>query len=271
MTDTENNNGNFDSFALNREIAYKGELGRLREEYCRRYIEKKQEIFERLKQEHQELARSRSETISCGKGCSTCCCLFVNATLQEAEAICYYLYQNEDLLARFLENYPAWRARVKEAGDPFRAKGEETAPSPGWESTRGGKMGDLGRYWRSRIPCPFLADNACSIYPVRPTMCAGLIVTSPPEWCDPQHPDHARKKPFQITNRALLEDRTFYGMELERPVWSFFPMMVHNILEWGLLGIPDIPGKKQLVDRFMGDPQVRRIIGEHVRRAKGEL
>jgi Fe-S-cluster containining protein len=260
-----------DSFALNREIAYKGELGRLREEYCRRYIEKKQEIFERLKQEQQDLVRSRSETISCGRGCSTCCYLFVNATIQEAEAVCYYLYQNEDLLARFLENYPGWRAKVKEAGEPFRAKEEETAPSPGWESARGGRIGDLGAYWRSRIPCPFLSDNACSIYPVRPIVCAGLIATSPAEWCDPQHPDHERKKPFQITNRALLEDRTFYGMELERPVWSFFPMMVHNILEWGPAGMPAIPGREQLVSRFMSDPEVRRIIGEHVRRAKGGL
>jgi Fe-S-cluster containining protein len=271
MTNTDNINRNFDSFALNREIAYKGELGRLREEYCRRYIDKKREIFEGLKQEHLELVRSRSETISCGKGCSTCCCLFVNATLQEAEAICYYLYQNEALLAHFLENYPGWRSRVKEAGDPFRAKEGETASNREEKAAGGGKMGDLGEYWRNRIPCPFLADNACSIYPVRPVMCAGLIVTSPSEWCDPQHPDYARKKPFQITNRVLLEDRTFYGMELERPVWSFFPMMVHNILEWGPLGIPDIPGKEELANRFMDDPQVHRIIVEHLRRAKGGL
>jgi Fe-S-cluster containining protein len=263
MFSAENNSRELDPFALNREIAYKGELGR-------RYIEKKQEIFEKLKQEHQELARSRSETISCGKGCSTCCCLLVNASLQEAEAICYHLYHNEELLRRFLEKYPGWRARVKEAGDPFRAKDKEIAPNREGQAAGGGKMGDLGEYWRSRIPCPFLTDNACSIYPVRPIVCAGLIATSPAEWCDPQHPDHARKKPYQITNRALLEDRTFYGMELERPVWSFFPMMVHNILEWGPAGMPDIPGKERLVGRFMSDPEVRRIIGEHIGRAKGE-
>ena len=266
MTDAENPAG-FDSFTLNKEIAYKGELGRLREEYCRRYIQKKQEIFKALEKEHQELVRSRSETISCGKGCSTCCHLFVCATIQEAEAICYHLYGNEALLARFLENYPRWRAMVKEAGDPFRPAEGEPPPdtTPGHD-----RMGNLGEYWQRRIPCPFLADDACSIYPARPIVCAGLIVTSPPEWCHPQHPDHSKKRPFQITNRALLEDRSFYGTDLQTPVWSFMPMMVHNLLEWGLPGMPEIPEKEQLVNRFMRDAEVRRIIEEHVRKAKGE-
>jgi hypothetical protein len=45
---TDNLKGNLDSFRLNREIAYKGHIGRLREEFCLNFIQKKQEFFKDL-------------------------------------------------------------------------------------------------------------------------------------------------------------------------------------------------------------------------------
>ena len=38
-------------------------------------------------------------------------------------------------------------------------------------------------YFRLGVPCPFLRDESCSIYPYRPSICREYLVTSPPENC----------------------------------------------------------------------------------------
>jgi hypothetical protein len=43
-------------------------------------------------------------------------------------------------------------------------------------------------YFRLGLVCPFLEDDACSIYPDRPFVCRQYLVTSPAELCaDPFH------------------------------------------------------------------------------------
>jgi len=39
------------------------------------------------------------------------------------------------------------------------------------------------QYYALRVPCPFLEDDLCSIYDVRPAACRELLVTSPPTLC----------------------------------------------------------------------------------------
>ncbi|MDD4924646.1 MAG: YkgJ family cysteine cluster protein [Dehalococcoidales bacterium] len=237
-----------DSFQLNQEIAYLGLVGNLRKEYCIRFIRKKQQFFKELTGQQEETLTANSETLSCYKGCSRCCSLFIGASVQEAEAIVYYLYQNEDKLQRFLETYPVWREKVRASGDLFRK------PTAGDKS-----IGDLAAYARLKIPCPFLQDDACSIYEVRPFVCAGLIVTTPPEWCDPKHPKHSKRKRYIISDSALA-DRTFYWKNLEKPVWSFMPIMVYDILEQGMRGIPGISRMGDLLSRYIYDPDVQDVI-----------
>ncbi|NLT27613.1 MAG: hypothetical protein GXX97_00875, partial [Dehalococcoidales bacterium] len=91
-------------FELNREIAYLGIVGNLRKDYCIKFIQKKQQFFDNLYKQQDETLSANNETLSCFKGCSRCCSLFIGASVQEAEAIVYYLYRNEDKLQRFLEN-----------------------------------------------------------------------------------------------------------------------------------------------------------------------
>ncbi len=38
-------------------------------------------------------------------------------------------------------------------------------------------------YLYERIPCPFLEEERCSIYSIRPLICREYMVTSPPEHC----------------------------------------------------------------------------------------
>ena len=52
--------------------------------------------------------KTNGKTITCQKGCYFCCDEFVEADIQECEAIVYYLYHNESALFTFLKNYPEW-------------------------------------------------------------------------------------------------------------------------------------------------------------------
>lgn len=239
-----------DFFKLNREIAYLGLVGSLRKDYCSKFIEKKQAFFNELYRQQEENLAKNGETLSCFKGCSRCCSLFIGASVQEAEAIVYHLYQNEDKLQHFLDAYPVWRERVRAAGDLFRK------PAAGDKNKN---IGDLAAYAKSNIPCPFLDNDACSIYEVRPFVCAGLIVTTPPEWCDPKHPNHSKRKRY-IIEQSVLADRTFYWKNLEKPIWSFMPIMVYDILERGLKGMPGIAGMGDLLPRFAFDADVQAVI-----------
>jgi Fe-S-cluster containining protein len=249
-----------DYFKLNREIAYLGLVGHLREEYCKGFIKKKQEFFNDLYRQQEETVTAGSETLSCFKGCSHCCSLFIGASVQEAEAIVYHLYQNEDKLELFLNTYPAWRERVKESGDLFQKQSTvEKSSSAGKDAGKNNKTGDLAAYARQNIPCPFLHDDACSIYEVRPFVCAGLIVTTPPEWCDPNHPKHGKRKRY-IISESVLADRTFYWKNLDKPLWSFMPIMVYDILEYGLKGIPGISRMGDLLSRYAFDSDVQDVI-----------
>ncbi len=242
-----------DFFKLNGEIAYLGLVGHLREEFCKGFIKKKQEFFNDLYRQQEETVTAGSETLSCFKGCSRCCSLFIGASVQEAEAIVYYLYQNGDKLQRFLETYTAWRERLRASGDLFKK------PIAGDKSK---SIGDLAAHAKLNIPCPFLQDDACSIYEIRPFVCAGLIVTTPPEWCDPKHPKHNKRKRY-IIQQSTLADCSFYWKNLDKPVWSFMPIMVHDILEYGLKGIPGISGMGDLLSRYAFDPDVQAVINRY--------
>src|SRR3989338_2181722 len=109
-----------DYIALNREIAYKGKIGKMREDFCRQYITRKQLFLKEIEKDQVDKVAAMGEKITCHKGCSTCCSQYILGTLQECEAIVYYLYQHETVLADFLQAYPLWRAKVRENESVFK-------------------------------------------------------------------------------------------------------------------------------------------------------
>jgi len=115
-------------------------------------------------------------TVSCQKGCGACCRQLVPLSPPEAWLIADVTAglppsRRADVLAVF--------ARAGEAldqsglGAQLLARIETTA-----------QMTDLAvAYFRLGVPCPFLRDESCSIYPYRPSICREYLVTSPPENC----------------------------------------------------------------------------------------
>ena len=104
---------------------------------------------------------------ACRSGCDTCCTRNITVTALEGEAILRYVQEN-DLTAEFaltlgktLSEQPAISGPASTANEFADAcLGERDVPDDPEPSS---------------APCPFLQDNLCTLYPVRPFACRMFI------------------------------------------------------------------------------------------------
>ena len=228
--------------------AYAGPIGKKRKEFCVRFTQQKQDVFRRIESEVAKQVKANGEVISCHKGCSVCCVLYVEAEIQECEAIVYYLYRNPVAMDHFLRQYATWRKRMRLLGNPFARceeilhQHEQGRLSQGDQKTL---LSALASYHDQNIPCSFLADGVCSIYAVRPYVCVNHYVTTPAEWCrvenwcNPDFPDRPRVYMISIDD---LYDCSFYYGSLGRPVIGFMQTTVYRILTGGLEYVSELTG-----------------------------
>jgi len=125
--------------------------------------------------------------VSCKKGCGACCRQLVPISAVEARE-----------LARVVERMPA--ARQELILERFAAARERLADAemldpllhPDLYSDE--QMRVLGReYFKLGIACPFLEDEACSIYRDRPITCREYLVTSPAQNCASPRPEEVER------------------------------------------------------------------------------
>jgi Fe-S-cluster containining protein len=184
-------------FRANRAIAYKGHIGRLRQAFCTNYTEAKTSILREIGNSQKQDAESMGKSITCSQGCSACCSLFIAASLQECEAVVSYLYQNDEALRNFLRGYNSWIARIQRIATRFNRINSlhgKTLVSQESPEERSIFNADLAFYEEKNITCPFLSDGSCSIYEVRPYVCASVVSLSPAEWCRLSHPQYIQAK-----------------------------------------------------------------------------
>lgn len=253
-----------DFLRLNREIAYKGKIGWLREQDCLEQIRYMKVCHQKISQDQIEYARASGETISCGKGCSFCCYLYIEASLQECEAIAYYLYHNEPVLNSFLKKYPGWREVVRQNGNLFcnceQLFTEMLLFGADKQKEQAFKEA-LRRYRKQNIGCPFLENDLCLIYEVRPCNCAGLFITTSPDQCRPLNPDDPK---FNLTTiDEVVFDISFYYRNLSHPILLFMPVAVYRILEEGFSYLSQFPCLEGLEAEALNDPEIRVIVQSH--------
>ena len=248
------------SIMLNKEIAYAGDISRKRRDFCIDFIKKKQGIIKEIQDSQLATVEANGHQITCHKGCAHCCHFYMHANIQECEAIVYYLYNNEDILEAYIKNYNEWRQKLSENGDIFKncarlwyekglkgaGKNEELAYSE-----------ETARYRDQDIACPFLVNGACSIYEVRPYLCAGTVSSSPSEWCSKSNTNTPN---IYRTQTSAIYDKSFYYKELEDYIFTFFPITVYYILEGGYKMLAMITGISDLEDIVSKDTEVPGII-----------
>jgi len=231
---------------FNKENAYTGAIGRKREAFCIDYIEQKRKIFEQFRTDQINTTSRNGETISCKRGCSQCCLAYMQASVQECEAIVYYLYHHEIALTTFLKNYAKWRKKLRQNGDIFNECGQSwqnnTNPGAGEETQLALKESEK-RYQEQNIYCPFLFNDSCLIYEVRPFTCAGLIAVTPNQWCSLSSVKRART---YVTRTPVIFDSSFYYSKIEGTILAFMPLFVYNILKYGYKLLSSIPGLEDL-------------------------
>ena len=246
-------NGLPDALKHNKETAYCGTIGGKRKAFCIDQIEKKKDIFKQFRSNQLEVISKNGETISCHKGCAHCCLAYMQASVQECEAIVYYLYLHEDALATFLRNYLPWREKLRQNGDIFKECGER------WLTRNNGTKSEEslqalreaeGRYQRQLLYCPFLHEGSCLIYEVRPFTCAALVATTPGDWCAPTSADRAKT---YVSHTPAVFDSSFFYNKITESTLGFMPLAVYGILADGYELLSNIPGLEGLEEAAMED------------------
>ncbi len=128
-----------------------------------------------------ERVGAQGRVVSCKKGCAACCRPIVPISEVEARRIGRLVEElpeprRTEVRARFARA----RERLAEAG--LLSKLENT------QSFLESEIVSFGlAYFRLGIPCPFLEEEACTIYADRPIVCREYLVTSPAANCaDPK-------------------------------------------------------------------------------------
>ncbi len=233
-----------DAVTRNRALAYQGAPGERREAFCREYTAYKKGVLASIAAELARDVQAEGKSISCGRGCNACCRVYVAVTLQECEAIVYYLYQHEEALQNFLTNYTAWQEGVRGLGETYKQIGRLRSKQLAGQETEADRAAfdaALTAYAGADIPCPFLKEGACAIYEVRPYVCAGLVATTPAEWCDSLHPHHAR---INLVRRGITfnDDLPYLGNQFAKVLLSNLPALVYALLVRGWDFLRGVPG-----------------------------
>jgi Fe-S-cluster containining protein len=250
-----------DYIAVNRAVAYVGAIGEQRRTFCTNYAAFKQSKIEEIQATLAQDIASNNLAISCGQACSHCCSQFVVASLQECEAIVHYLYQNETELQHFINAFPIWLNKIAKIESCYRELNYLCEKINSGKATKPDlhRFNDAGRIYAGLdSPCPFLVEKGCSIYKVRPFVCANYFSVSSPEWCQASHQDH--KKAVHVKIKLLGKDMPYFIQLPKNRLVAPVPILVHRILEEGYGAISSITGISDLKDKVLADPAIRAAL-----------
>lgn len=171
-------------------------------------------------------AQAAGSPISCRAGCAACCRQMVPVSLFEAEALMAWLRTLPQGRRAELEG------RFHRALSDLRDAGViEKVLDPKWGMEEGFATEIAIAYFNAHVACPFLENENCGIYSIRPLACREYMVTSPPELCqDPAANEvHGVELPLKLS-------RVLYGIgrKLEHDTRGWIPLVF--LLAWGKSG-----------------------------------
>lgn len=249
-------------YEISARIAYTGRVGRERERWCQDFIEWKEVCFEKFDAAQKKAELKSGRCISCSKGCNHCCSQHISASLQECEAIVYWLSKNPTERDSFLEKYPRWREAVRkhqEVYDRVGYTGSRVIENPDDKGVLEEAYQAGEEYFRLNIPCPFLSDGSCSIYPVRPMVCAGHVVVSPTDDCRAC----SKKAPEPlIWSEEIEKQPPYFRGAPKQMINSCAPLMVHEILKGSFSYLEKIPTLTGIESEALTDLEIRAVILE---------
>ncbi len=150
----------------------------------------------------QQKTAAAGQVISCARGCAACCRMLVPVSAPEAFAlrdmVAALPQPRRDHIRRRLDETTAL---LEQAG--LLAQLQQVAETD--RPITDEMMEPINRaYFTLKMPCPYLEDEACSIYEDRPAACRELLVTSPAEWCQDMVHKPVRSIPVPIRVSTIL-------------------------------------------------------------------
>lgn len=182
--------------------------------------------------------KSLGKEIPCKYKCSACCKQAIVATPFESFLIGIYLIQDVTRCEKFFENYETWLNDTQSYRHAYMDWAQEYYAS--------GK--DDGRYKNDDFTaaCPFLEDDLCQIYPVRPYCCRSYMALSS-QCCQPvgtaKRPgfggiDAGSYSGFNHTNKQLTARLWEYcGVDARQTKLQLMPQLVYKALTEDLEGM----------------------------------
>jgi Fe-S-cluster containining protein len=244
--------------ALHKAMAYVGKTGRMRMEFCRQYVARKQAVFKLMGKDLLEKTAAQGEQITCREGCTFCCTQYISGTLHEAEAIVHYLYQNGPGLDTFIDSHRTWWTKIKTNDAVFNglencfgelvSAGETPARRLAYQEAN-------SRYVAQNIPCPFLNQGLCSIYEVRPFCCASVVATTPGKNCQAG----SVEKPRVYVSSLRPKEVPFFRQTTDLVIVNI-PLAVYELLNGGYGWLSGISGLEGLENEVSNDPEVRALL-----------
>jgi Fe-S-cluster containining protein len=158
--------------------------------------------------------------ISCKAGCCACCSQLVTISIFEAEALALWIRSlPESIQHELAERFNQAFIKLSAAGliDRLVQIGNQDGQSESESYRRVGLD-----YLYQRVPCPFLVDESCSIYPIRPLVCREYLVTSPPANCF--DPGFLKVAAVQLPVQ-LFPTLNQMGAEIERDTRGWIPLV----------------------------------------------
>ncbi len=186
----------------------------------------------------EKMVRDMGQTASCKSGCGACCRQLVPIALSEAHELSRMVQQMPEPRRSLVQGRFAFIAETlaaKGLAEPLRDPGR-------LDEAQLDTLAD--QYFALRIPCPFLEDESCSIYPERPIACREYMVTSDPQYCG--NPTRETVRPLPIAARASLA-LMHLDDEPDTPNLRWIPLAL--AMEWAT-SHPEPPGT-ELLSRFL--------------------
>lgn len=155
-----------------------------------------------------ERAARAGKPLSCHDGCGACCRHAVPIAPAEARLLSEWMAAMPGERRSVLrERFRRAAERLEESGIAQEIRDARGGGDSGSGSGGGGRaaMHDLGmRYFALGIACPFLEEERCSIYEIRPMRCREYLVVSPAENCaEPASHEIVSVKPPVLLSQIL--------------------------------------------------------------------
>ncbi|HON56202.1 MAG TPA: hypothetical protein PLJ38_04215, partial [bacterium] len=151
-----------------------------------KYYLLKQQNFNEIERNLLNIANSQNFKISCKKKCDYCCIAYLIGPEIEIELINYFINNTEYLKKKIIKNIKKWLDKILKFENLINQI-KEIIPiigcgAPSIEEVR--KYYSLANeYLKLKIKCPFLENNICLLYPVRPFVCANICSITAPKLC----------------------------------------------------------------------------------------